>query len=253
MGLGEVPAYLEIRMLITCRVCRKELDAEEHFYPRKGTKTGYQYECKKCRREINEKYKKRKQEREREKREEAAKAKEVPKRPRVRKKKSTWNHREAHRKKLLKSSGAKIAEGELIAETPRSMTFNLSLIVEQQLRLFYGRQIKSAANLPRMNQVLEDALFEVKQALSRAGVRMKPVINSEDMKVDLDGPLEALQKKSAARALLGVSEDATQDEIKKAYRSKARDAHPDHAGSTEAMQRVNEAFSLLVEDQTNGR
>jgi hypothetical protein len=242
-GLGDVPAYVEILMLLKCRVCERELDAEEHFYPRTGTKTGYQYECKACRKEINAKAREKKR-----KREEEAKKAKTTRKPR----KSTWNHREAHRKKLLKSSGERIIAGELIAETARSMTFNLALIVEQQLRMFYGREIRSAVNKPRMNQILEDTLFEVKQALSRAGVRMKPVIKSEDTKVDLDVTLESLHKKSAARALLGVSEDVSQDELKKAYHQKARDAHPDRNGSTEAMQKINEAFSLLVED-TNGR
>ena len=241
LGLANVPAYVEICMKLTCRVCKKELDAEKDFYPRAGSRTGYQYECKKCRKEINAEAKQKKKERE----EEARKA--APK-----KKKSTWNHREAHRKKLLQSSGTAISAGELIAETPRSMSFTLSLIVEQQLRLFYSKQINSAAASLKMAQILEDTLFEVKQAFSRAGVRMKPLFEMGGPIVDLEGSMKSLQAKAAARILLGVQEGATQEEIKTAYRSKARKAHPDLKGKTEEMQKINEAYTLLVED-TNGR
>ena len=45
--------------------------------------------------------------------------------------------------------------------------------------------------------------------------------------------------------VLGVRPTATQDEIDAAYRQKARHAHPDAGGSTEAMQRLNDAKNKL--------
>ena len=54
--------------------------------------------------------------------------------------------------------------------------------------------------------------------------------------------------------ILGVSKDATQDEIKNAFRSKARLLHPDvnhddpHA--TEKFQQLNEAYSILKDPKT---
>jgi len=238
LGLDDVPAYVEISMKLKCRVCKRELDAEKDFYPRKGSKTGYQYECKQCRKEINSAAKQRKKERKEEQKEQT--------------KRSAWNHREVHRKKLLTTSGERIIAGEVIAETPRSLSFNLSLIIEQQLKLFYGRQIRSATASLRMHKIVEDALFEVKQAFSRVGVRMKPVIDSEKVTIDLDVSLQSLGAKAAACRLLGVEPNATPDEIKKAYREKAKEAHPDHNGTTEEMQKINEAYALLVED-VNGR
>lgn len=45
--------------------------------------------------------------------------------------------------------------------------------------------------------------------------------------------------------LLGVTADATQDEIDKAYRNEARQRHPDSGGSEEDMKSLNEARDVL--------
>lgn len=46
--------------------------------------------------------------------------------------------------------------------------------------------------------------------------------------------------------ILGVSPDASDEEIKKAYQRKARIAHPDReGGNTEAFQELNAAYSIL--------
>lgn len=48
--------------------------------------------------------------------------------------------------------------------------------------------------------------------------------------------------------VLGVARDATPDELKKAWRRKAKEAHPDReGGSTERMAEVNEAYDMLVD------
>lgn len=44
---------------------------------------------------------------------------------------------------------------------------------------------------------------------------------------------------------LGISSDATTDEIKKAYRKLAQQHHPDKGGDAEAFQRISEAYSVL--------
>src|SRR3972149_5821850 len=45
--------------------------------------------------------------------------------------------------------------------------------------------------------------------------------------------------------ILGVSRAATQEEIKKAYRKKALQTHPDKGGSKEAFQQVGNAYETL--------
>ena len=46
-------------------------------------------------------------------------------------------------------------------------------------------------------------------------------------------------------ALLGVPRTATADEIKKAYRRKAIEKHPDQGGNSEEFAKINEAYSVL--------
>lgn len=46
--------------------------------------------------------------------------------------------------------------------------------------------------------------------------------------------------------ILGVEPSATKDEVKKAYKSKAWKAHPDHGGSNEDMMKVNAAYEAIT-------
>jgi curved DNA-binding protein CbpA len=50
--------------------------------------------------------------------------------------------------------------------------------------------------------------------------------------------------------VLGVSEEATEEEIDKAYRNEARSRHPDGGGSEEAMKSLNEARDILRDPET---
>lgn len=46
--------------------------------------------------------------------------------------------------------------------------------------------------------------------------------------------------------ILGVNPGATEEDIKKAYRKKAMEAHPDKGGSEEEFQKINEAYEILT-------
>ena len=49
---------------------------------------------------------------------------------------------------------------------------------------------------------------------------------------------------------LGVSEDATQDEIKKAYRKLATEHHPDKGGDSAVFNEITEAYQCLCNEVT---
>lgn len=50
-------------------------------------------------------------------------------------------------------------------------------------------------------------------------------------------------------SLLGVSRGASDEEIKKAFRKKAHELHPDKGGDAEAFKKVNEAYQALSDPQ----
>ena len=45
--------------------------------------------------------------------------------------------------------------------------------------------------------------------------------------------------------VLGVSENASQEEIKKAFKEKSKITHPDKGGSEEEFKKINNAYSTL--------
>ncbi len=49
--------------------------------------------------------------------------------------------------------------------------------------------------------------------------------------------------------ILGVSRDATQEEIKRAYRKKAHQYHPDKGGDAQKFKEINEAYQVLGDPQ----
>ena len=50
-------------------------------------------------------------------------------------------------------------------------------------------------------------------------------------------------------ATLGVPKDASLEDIKRAYRKLAREAHPDNGGTTERMQELNAAKEVLYDER----
>lgn len=58
-----------------------------------------------------------------------------------------------------------------------------------------------------------------------------------------------MSRKQTHYEVLGVSPQATDKEIKAAYRKRARETHPDFGGSVEAASAVNEAADVLLDPQ----
>lgn len=69
-----------------------------------------------------------------------------------------------------------------------------------------------------------------------------------------DWLLEGLREEVARRqqnphaAVLGLSGVFTQDDVKVAYRQRARETHPDAGGNAEAFRRVREAYEALTQE-----
>jgi len=46
--------------------------------------------------------------------------------------------------------------------------------------------------------------------------------------------------------ILGINSDASEDEIKKAYRTLAKKSHPDKGGSVEKFREINDAYTKIM-------
>jgi len=53
-------------------------------------------------------------------------------------------------------------------------------------------------------------------------------------------------KRSNSYEILGVDKDADEDEIRKAFRKKALETHPDRGGNKEDFVKVREAYECLI-------
>ena len=53
--------------------------------------------------------------------------------------------------------------------------------------------------------------------------------------------------------ILGVTKDASQGDIKKAFREKALEYHPDKGGNEENFKQINEAYSLISDPEKRSR
>jgi len=62
------------------------------------------------------------------------------------------------------------------------------------------------------------------------------------------GPEPDIDPTRAAFAELGLTEGATVDEVKSAYRTRIKQVHPDHGGDEEEFKRVREAYTLAKQD-----
>lgn len=293
LGREPVPDYMEYEMKLKCNKCERELEAEEHFTPRKDVPRGYQYSCRDCRAKEEMEYRQRSREagidrgnmrksglaknapkaesapkpgrgrpkgakdkKPRKERCDKGKTKketvEEPKKPKEKKKKRSWSHKARHRHELIMEGGKKISNGEVLADTSRTFTFNLRLIIEQQLRLFYESDMSSVTGKVRVNNAIDDGMFEIKEAIERVSKRAYKARESEKEMTDLTDTLGRIKRRAEAFAILGLKSNATDEQIRKEFKKRAAEDHPDHGGSEEKMQRLNEALEILLEKKNGG-
>ena len=102
----------------------------------------------------------------------------------------------------------------------------------------------NAGEIAMKKEEWEDAVRFFDRAFEASGR------SSQDIHQRLQKAQQILKqsKKKDYYKVLGVSRDADLKTIKKAYRKKAMDAHPDKGGSEQKMASVNEAYEVLSND-----
>ncbi|HEV7236227.1 MAG TPA: J domain-containing protein [Ktedonobacteraceae bacterium] len=63
-------------------------------------------------------------------------------------------------------------------------------------------------------------------------------------------PARALLERQQALKVLGLPPNATPQQIKRRYRTLAKQYHPDRGGNQQQMQRIIAAYEYLTKDQT---
>merc|ERR1719310_1956721 len=96
-----------------------------------------------------------------------------------------------------------------------------------------------AANLP------QEQLEEMNRALDEY------ILRQMCFKSEIIDEIARLHE-NCAYAILGVSADATDAEIKKAYRLVAMQCHPDKGGDKEDFQELNNAYEKIMEQRKGG-
>lgn len=86
------------------------------------------------------------------------------------------------------------------------------------------------------------------------GIHLGSRLPFETPEVDLgrDPAERELEPYDEAFAVLGLHSGASESEIRRAYREKVKEAHPDHGGDEDEFRRVREAYTAAREAVTTG-
>ncbi len=118
----------------------------------------------------------------------------------------------------------------------------------------YVKALKTRARANGKLERYEEAVRDFKEAIEQSGVSSEGTAELEALKRELRGAEIDLKrsKQKDYYKILGVSKDANDAEIKKAYRKESLKHHPDKGGDEEKFKLTNEAFSVLS-DETKRR
>jgi len=109
---------------------------------------------------------------------------------------------------------------------------------------------KAWVRLRKLEQLLikdKDFGYQRTAAFQAEIARWRRTIQREDQqREESDWSDPMLDETDSCYAILGLTPEATVDQITAAYRRKARECHPDHGGSDAAMAAVNEAYERLM-------
>jgi hypothetical protein len=131
--------------------------------------------------------------------------------------------------------------GDSFTALTKGLRGRLPLVIETGFLLWGDRAVAMLSTDPA--QVVEALLAEVR--------RVSEATRAESRRFffDLFGGAAAKQQ---ARQVLGVGPEASQGEIKQAYRQLARQHHPDAGGDSEQFHRIQQAYELLAQPAVAG-
>ncbi|MWG32954.1 J domain-containing protein [Halomarina oriensis] len=111
-----------------------------------------------------------------------------------------------------------------------------------------GEQFAAACdawNNIRDNAQATALYLDAKRALERYGVA---TAESEFATARLPSADDVVAGAAPPHQVLGVDADATDREVRRAYRELAKDVHPDRGGDPDAFQRVNDAREAMLDE-----
>ncbi len=93
--------------------------------------------------------------------------------------------------------------------------------------------------LKMMNTLVNNAQINaLKQLRRQLDINIKKLAQEGANEIASDEALDPYE-------ILGINHDATQDDVKRAYKKKAHTAHEDHGGTNEEMVMVNAAYEAI--------
>ena len=138
-----------------------------------------------------------------------------------------------------------------IGSDARELHFWLNAIINDQLHLFHESRFVTQPARVRARKLIDTTLFAITKELSRLVRNMESIKKDENYRADVSIYPNAAAKLKAY-IFFGLKPGASKEAIKAAYRREALEAHPDRGGTTESMQRLNDAYNTLMEKE-NGR
>lgn len=125
--------------------------------------------------------------------------------------------------------------GDALAQLVKGLRGRLPVVIEAAFLLWGSRAVEMLSSDPagvvqRLKQEVDRVAEPIKAERFRRVAEM----------------LAGGQARAAARQVLGVSADATADEIKAAYRQLAKQHHPDAGGDAEQFARISTAYEALI-------
>lgn len=142
---------------------------------------------------------------------------------------STEERRRVEIRQYLDAIGERYAENATVAG--ESVAFHLpqrAVAVTFDPRVFYALEHTST------HAVLVEH--------EMPGVNLGHRLPFETPEISFDDERDAVDSADAAYAVLGLPDGASLEEIKRAYRRKVKEVHPDQGGDRDEFQRVREAY-----------